>query len=418
MTFNTAFSGYIARIKHFNPNAHKFLLYTFFLSLNTGIYGVIFNLYILKLGYREDLLGLMLSIISISTGLFAIPAAMICDNIGKKNTLLVSSLILAFSMVFLYTMATQEVLLIMSVFYGVAMSFSVVAGAPFMAENSTRENRMYLFSINSVILMIAMIAGNLIGGIMPGLISAAIGTDIMDIMPYRFTLYLSLAAVMMTLIPVLYINETERMKTVKAERFKVLSSVLKSRNVQRLVLINSLIGIGAGMIVPFFNVYFHKVLSAEADQIGIIFSAAQLTMIAALIILPYLTEKFGKVKTIALTELFSIPFLIIIALTANIYMAAFAYIMRMTLMNMANPAINSFNMEIVSDKQRATVNSLTSMGWNIFLAISTYLSGVMMANSNYTLPYIITCVVYFIAALLYYRFFVNIEKVAMNGVIC
>jgi hypothetical protein len=50
------------------------------------------------------------------------------------------------------------------------------------------------------------------------------------------------------------------------------------------------------------------------------------------------------------------------------------------------------------------------MGWNIFLALSTFLSGIMMSQSNYLLPYMITCVVYFVAAVSYYVFFLRIER--------
>lgn len=409
MISNKNYSGYLYRVTNFNPNAKKFLIYTFFLALNLGIYGVLFNLYILKLGYKEDMLGLMLSIISVSTGLFAIPAAMICDKVGRKSTLLLSSSIMTASLMFLYTITTREVLLAMSMFYGIAMSFYTVAGAPFMAENSTRDDRMYLFSINSVLYTIATIAGNLVGGILPGVFINIMGIDSLSPLSYRLALYVSLLAVIITFLPIIFIKE-DKPRITRLERLSILASAIKSPLVQRLILINSLVGIGAGLIVPFFNVYFHKVLLAKTGEIGIIFSIAEICMVMGLMLVPMLTEKFGKVRTIAMTEIASIPFLIMIAFTTNLYIAAFAYIMRMVLMNMANPAINNFNMEIVEEKWRATVNSLTSMGWNIFLAISTYVSGLMMVNSDYILPYMITCVVYFVAAMLYYIFFLRLEK--------
>jgi MFS family permease len=223
-------------------------------------------------------------------------------------------------------------------------------------------------------------------------------------------LYLSLTAVLITLIPLVLIKENRPPVFERSERLRLVAQVIRTPNVQRLVIVNILIGIGAGMIVPFFNVYFHKVLAAPTEQIGVIFSIGQVTMIAGLLLIPLLTERVGKVRTIAITQLLSIPFLILIALTTNIYLAGFAYIMRMSFMNMANPAIANFNMELLGDRERATVGSLTSTGWYLFLALSTYLSGIMMANDNYLLPYMITCVVYLLAAVAYYVFFLRIEK--------
>lgn len=54
----------------FSSNARLFLRSIFLISLSLGIYEVIFNLYILKLRFREDFLGLMLSLVSIATGFF------------------------------------------------------------------------------------------------------------------------------------------------------------------------------------------------------------------------------------------------------------------------------------------------------------------------------------------------------------
>jgi MFS family permease len=408
-------STYLSRIGQFTPNARKFLVFQFFLALNTGIYGVIFNLYVLKLGYHEDFLGILLGAVYVSTGIFSVPAAMLCDRIGRRKTLMVSSGILALALGLMYTVTAGWMLIAASVLYGIAAGLTVVASLPFMAENSARDERMHLFSMSSVVNMSSGVLGSLIGGLVPGLFAMAAGIGIATILPYRYTLYLSLAAVLLTFVPLLLIREKERPVLARMERLRLVARVVRNRNVQRLVFVNILIGIGAGMIVPFFNVYFHKVLSASEGQIGIIFAVGQVVMVIGLLFIPLITERFGKVRTIAMTELLSIPFLILIAFTMNIYMAGFAYIMRMMLMNMANPAISNFNMEIVAEQERATVSSLTQMGWNIFLALSTFLSGIMMSQSNYLLPYMITCVVYFIAAVAYYVFFLRIELTAAAG---
>jgi MFS family permease len=88
-----ASSSYAAKVMRFSFNARMYLLFVFLTTLNLGIYGVIFNLYILRLGFGEDLLGLILSSASTATGLFAIPAAFICDRLGRKRTLLLSSVL-------------------------------------------------------------------------------------------------------------------------------------------------------------------------------------------------------------------------------------------------------------------------------------------------------------------------------------
>ena len=404
--------SYLSRVRSFTPNARKFLVFQFFIALNTGIYGVIFNLYVMRLGYHEDFLGLLLGVVYLSTGLGALPAALLCDRIGRRKTLMLSSGVLAFALVLLYTVTAGWTLIVGSALFGIATAFSTVASSPFMAENSSHDERMMLFSMNSAVNMASAVMGSLIGGLGPGALASLAGADPAGVLPYRLTLYLSLAAVLLTLVPLLLIRENRPPTLDRLERLRLFDRVARNPNVRRLVLVNVLIGIGAGMIVPFFNVYFHKVLLASTDQIGVIFSIGQIVMVAGLLAVPLMAERLGKVRTIALTQLLSIPFLIMIAITMNIYVAAFAYVMRMMLMNMANPAISSFNMEIVAARERATVSSLTTMGWYIFLAMSTYFSGLMMSEANYLLPYMITCVVYFLAAVAYYVFFLRVERAA------
>ena len=409
MFYDGAVNGYISKMKQFSQNAQKYLAFNFFLSINMGIYGVIFNLYVLQLGYHEDILGLMLSIVYIGTGIAALPAAVMCDRIGRKNTLLISSVITAAALFILYTVTSKEALLAASVMQGIGSALMTVSASPFLVESSTPDERMHLFSINSALSTVALIFGSLAGGLAPGIMTS-LGVDPTGPLSYRYTLFLSFAAVLVTFIPLLYIKEKKRKSATRIERIAVIGSTVKSVSVQKLMVINAFVGIGAGMIVPFFNVYFHHVLSASSSEIGFIFSIGEVIMIGGLVILPFMTERFGKIKTIAITQLASIPFLIMLAFTGNIFIAAFAYTMRMTLMNMANPALSSFNMELVDERQRATVSSLTSMSWYLFQAVSTYVSGIFMAEGNYVLPFMITCVVYITSASMYYVFFMKVEK--------
>lgn len=133
-------------------------------------------------------------------------------------------------------------------------------------------------------------------------------------------------------------------------------------------------------------------------------------MMFTLMFVPILTEGFGKIKVISLVQLSSIPFLLLFTSTSILAVAAFGYVMRAATMNMANPIMSNFNMEIVSEDQRATVNSLVWMSCYTFVGLSTYAGGLMMAHGYYTLPFLLTCIIYGVADVLYYVFFEKMEK--------
>ena len=106
--------NYIQAFKNFSTNARMYLAFNFLVSLYVGISSVVFNLYIIKLGYNEQFLGLIISAMMIATGLFAFPAAQICDRIGSKKSLVYSGVLSSLVLFLLYTLTSQEWLLALS----------------------------------------------------------------------------------------------------------------------------------------------------------------------------------------------------------------------------------------------------------------------------------------------------------------
>ena len=406
----SAVAGYRAKLNGFSRNACLFLVYVFLISLSLGIYEVIFNLYILRLGYREDFLGFMLSLVSVSTGLFAIPAAMFCDRAGRKNTLLLSCLLLLFSFSILYTTTSKFLLAFFSVVYGVSSSLKIVTAPTFMVENSTGYERMHLFSMYYLLYTVGVMIRNFAGGNLPQIFISFLDINPIGPVAYQLSLYASLAAVLISLLPLIFINNKRNNLVERSAAFSTLFSTLRSVTIQKLILVNGLIGMGWGLALPYFNVYFDIVLGASSKQIGIIFSLSQLVMMFTLLFVPILTEGLGKVKVVALVQLASIPFLLLFISTSILAIAAFGFVMRSAIMNMSNPVLSSFNMEIVSEDQRATVNSLIWMSCYTFVGLSTYAGGLMMAHGFYTLPFLLTCILYIVATVLYYIFFEKVEK--------
>jgi MFS family permease len=408
-------NDYIARLKSFSPNARRYLLFVFLTTLNVGIYGVIFNLYILSLGFREDFLGLILSISSVSVGLFAIPAAFVCDRLGRKNTLLLSSSLLTLSLLFLYNTTSEELLVVFSIAYGMASTLSLVTGATFLVENSTSYERMHLFSVYYIIYTFSTLSGNMIGGFLPSIISGLSADysllEASGANAYRLTLYVSLAATIISLLPLAYIKEKTSQENVSmADRFRVYKSICRSKTIRRMVLFYCLFGIGWGTSLPYFNVYFDIVLGASTNLIGLIFSLSQLVMMAGYFLVPMLTEKLGRIRLASTVQALSIPFLLIFTFSSSLPVAAFGYVMRYMLMNMANPILNSFKLEIVSAQQRSIINSVMWMACYTFVGIGTYAGGLMMAGGKNRMPFLVTGILYALTAALYYVFFNKVEK--------
>ena len=412
MNLLLAGSGYASKLRRFNPNARKYLLFVFLTTLNAGIYGVIFNLYILRLGFGEDFLGLILSISATSMGLFSIPAAFVCDRLGRKRTLLLSSVLSAISLFFLYNTTTPELLVLFSLASGMASALGLVTGSTFLLENSTKEERMYLFSMSSLIYTFSLLSGNMLGGFLPDILADLISAQSGSAISYRLTLYVSLVATVASLLPLAYVAEKNSKENNGIRgQLNIYRSIFKSKVIRQMTLFYCLYGVGWGTSLPYFNVYFDTVLGASANQIGIFFSVSQIFMILGYFLVPVLTERTGKVRLVSIVQILSIPFLLMFVLTNNLLIAVVGFVMRYMLMNMANPILNSFKLEIVQPEERSMINSIMWMACYTFVGIGNYAGGLMMAAGDSRMPFMVTGLFYAATAVFYYICFNKLEEI-------
>ena len=255
---------YVRTMMRSTLNARVYLAFTFLLSLYVGISNVIFNLYILKLGYDEQSIGLLISVSLIATGLFAFPAARCCDRMGSRMCLVTSGLLTAVSMYLLYTVTSMELLLVLSVLNGIFATIPTVIGVPFLMENSTPEDRLHLFSVNFGIFVFATIIGTSLGGYLPQVCAMFFGMAEMSVEAYRYTLMVSLAVAALSVVPLIFIREQQTdTAAVQTDTRAFLRKLAESKTIRQLVVISCLIGTGAGLIVPFFNVYFNKIAAGR-----------------------------------------------------------------------------------------------------------------------------------------------------------
>jgi len=402
---------YIRRMGSFSPNAKLFLIGNILLSISGGIWGVIFNLYLLDVGFRKDFVGYMLSVGELAMGLGALPAGLLCDRIKRRRSFLLaisSGAILGFVQVFTLN---GTVLLVTSLLSGgISSALYIVAWAPFIIEHSSPKERVYLFSMSSVLGWIFGMVGNIIGGILPETFAIFLNTNTSDFLVSRTTLVCALAFQLAGLVPLYIVKEAIGSPSEQPKTFSFKN--IKSRaTISKLVLVTALMGLGSGFIVPLFNVFFESKLGASKAEIGTVFALGQIGVAVGTFLMPAVAAKLGKVKTVSTVELLSIPFILAIVFSPNLAWATTPYIVRGSLMNMVGPLRDSFSMEVVYASERATTSGLNGMFWSILRAGGTAVAGGMMEAGDFVSPYVLTTVLYAASSILYLFFFSKTKPV-------
>jgi MFS family permease len=163
--------------------------------------------------------------------------------------------------------------------------------------------------------------------------------------------------------------------------------------------------IGAGMIMPFMNVFFRNVHNLSDASIGVLFAWGSLAMGIGLLLAPALAERFGKIQVVVATQGLSIPFLALLGFAPWFGVAAMAYYFRLVLMNMSTPVYTTFTMEQVEPESRAMMASLSSMAHNFGWAFSPTLSGYFQVNYGFAPPFLFTIFFYVASVVMYYFWF-------------
>jgi predicted MFS family arabinose efflux permease len=413
-TIKTGTSNYIKHLKLFSKNARLFLLGAFFIGLAFSGFQLLLNLYLKELSFGESAIGQILSMNAWGAVIITLPVAYILQKIQIRKVLIFSTLIAAILYFLQVSILGFKGLLLVSFFLGMSVTSYRVAAAPFFMKNSTSQERTYLFSMNFGIMIFAGIVGSLGGGYLVSLLNYLLGDQVWA---YRGSLYVAILFGLIGLIP-FYLIRHEETSSKKEESLAWDFKLLKKRGglLLRLCIPFFILGLGAGLIIPFLNLYFKERFRLQAEDIGVYYALLQVFMLAGILLGPILSKRIGMIKSIVYTQLASIPFMLCLAFSYFLPLAVLAFLFRGALMNMSQPISTNFSMEKVSEKEQPLTNCLTSLAWMLSWGISASFGGRLIQTTGYVLPLLIATGLYIISSILYYYFFSGKEDREMGKI--
>jgi len=406
---------YWARVRKFSPNARLYLASAMLGGAAFGVYRLLFNFYALSLDLNEGIIGQIITINSTTALLLALPMGYLADALGRKAALLLGGLLTALSIAGMVAWPAEWVLYLMSVVMGAAQSLSAVTMPPFLLENSGVEERTYLFSLSQGLSMTASFMGNAVGGYLPTWIAAGRGLDPTSSTAYAGALGIVAAAAGLAQLPLLGLKSPRLAQDERSLFAPIGYAVRNIGTIGRMVLPMLVTSIGAGLFMPFLNVFFRVVYHQPDPVIGNVLAWGALAMGIGLLIAPPIAERIGKIQLVVITQGLSIPFLVMLGYAPWFWMSALAHYVRLSLMNMGGPVYNAFVMERVEPKSRAMVASLTSMAWNFGWAFTPSISGWLQVKYGFAPVFLSVIVLYTLSVFLYWKFFWSPDRSSPPG---
>jgi MFS family permease len=412
----TGFGGYIAKMRLFSRNARLFMVHVVGMDVIFGTWMVLFNLYLLAVGFDIAFIGLRILLGAISQAIFSIPAGLISDRVGRKLSFILGDGMGAVISLIAISTADPTLLLITAVIGGAFGALHGVAEPAFMAENSEDFERVHLFSVSDGTRTAAAIIGSALAGLVPLMFAGADEAAKVDL--YRSVAYIGIAGWFASLIPAVMLRQVATPQVASRGIRSLFAGVKHPGLIWRLTIPEIIIGLGAGFALPLMNVFFKQNLGSPEVEIGATFAAGQSFLVVGAFLAPVVVGRLGKVRSIVFTRLAAIPFILLIAFSPDVgtaigsvlTVAGLAHIARITLTNMASPVRSAFAMEILDPGERGTQVGIQLALASALSGLASYLGAQLMDAGDFQTPFFIMAGCILVANLMFWQFFAKQEE--------
>lgn len=420
--------NYFRRFTGFPREVKLFMAAFALIMLNEGAFFTLLPLLLDGLGLPEDAIGTALATRFVCIALISLPAAALSQKFARKRLLLLGGVIFVVSAVCQVIYAATPLLYVFAGGMGIGAGFFMVNAAPFMHDYSSHETQPYVFGAFGALGPGMMFIGTTAGGAAADLAARAlsgwiplaqVGMPVL-IRAYSIVLITCGALAGGCLLLAALMRDTAWRRSTESYFTRILS-LFRQRITWSQFTFTLVIGLGSGLVVPFFPVFLKVMLGVPASVVGVLQGVAMASVSLGVLATPYLIVRFGRVGTIVASQAISLPFILAIAYApflvalgvlpaVAIVATGAAFIIRNALMNLANPVNAQLLMDIYGDRQRMNIVAINMMTFPLGRAIGAQVGGNMMRHLNYQAPYWATFFLYAFGIVVYFLAYGALER--------
>lgn len=362
----------------FSKKIWLFLLAGFSVGMGQAFLSLFLNFYLKSMGLDDTLQGVINAIPALVAALASIPAILWARRFGEILGLKLGYGLSVVGILILSLANGAPLAILGSFIMGLGMAVQAVSTGPFMASETSEENRVNLFALQMALMTGAGFLGNILGGQVPAIVAAMTGQPQDSLKVIRAAVVVASILQLLGTLPILFLKR-KTAPTLGQEGMPQDFSVADKGLMARLITPNILVGMGAGATIPYLNLFIQAKFNVSYEQLGSLFGWTSLATAATVLIQPALVKRFGEMKTIIGVMALSLPFMIIMGYVNFFPLVILSMFTRGALMNASGPVYNAFAMSLLPKEDRPVYSALTMMGWNLGWSFAAAMSGTLRA---------------------------------------
>ena len=401
-------------------NIHLLFLLEFSLSLIHVSFILILNIFLRKKGYSDPEIASFNSLRFIGALAFALPLGIYIRGKKLKPFFQVSALIVPFTSIMIIEsihFSITPLIQLSFLLWGIGMMLMRVCSLPFIIRNTTDDNSTEALSLSAATWSLSTIVSGLLITLLGQTSKLKFMNHLIAFNEYSILWVITLIG-MCSFVFANKINEDSHQKDKKRNDIFSLHKTYDWKIIFKAISPLILISIGAGLTIPFVNLFFNSIFGFTSSAFSLLSSFTAILVFIFSLLVPTLRKKYGYWMTIVFVQIFSILCLVIMSLT-EIYssytyammIAVFAYIFRQPLMHMAHPSSNELMMNYVGKKNQELISALSSSLWSASWFISAKIfEWLRLLNYRYYEIFLITAFLYIVGVILYIILIKDYEK--------
>ena len=390
---------------------HMLIMLEFTLSLIHVAFILVLNIFLRKQGFSDPEIASFNSLRFIGALIFAFPLGIYIRGKKLKPFFLLAAIVVPITSALIIESVHNETIPLIKLsflLWGVGMMLMRVCSLPFIIRNTTQHNSTEALSLSASTWSLATIFSGIIISGLDWINYYSFGSWIIYFNERNILWIITILGISAIIFA---LRITEKAPD-NIQKDSTVFSLYKQYDWKVIIKALSpliMISIGAGLTIPFVNLFFNSVFHLSASEFSILGSITAFLVFTFSLLVPSIRKKYGYWFTIVIVQAISICCLIVMALmelyvnySFALIIALIAYIFRQPLMHMAHPASNELLMNYVGKRNQELISALSSSLWSASWFVSAKVfEWLRLLDFQYYQIFLITAGLYIIGNILF-----------------